>query len=131
MWVDERGSEVLGVTECHRRLALGAKLGLHGHLGVATGGAPSVLPVNYRWRDGDIVVRIGDGLFDRVMREGVVAFEVDGEESGRRWSVLVRGLATEEHADDVADLPEPEVAEPGHRLVRIRADVITGRVLAS
>ena len=47
MWIDARGSEVLDAPECQRLLAIGAKEGLHGHLGIALDGAPLVLPVNY------------------------------------------------------------------------------------
>ena len=47
MWIDERGSEVLMIPECRRMLALGAKQGRHGHLGIPQEGAPLVLPVDY------------------------------------------------------------------------------------
>ncbi len=135
MWIDERGSEVLGVPDCHRLLAIGAKEHRHGHLGVPQDGAPLVLPVNYAVHGPDVVVRIGEGLFHRVDTQ-LVAFQVDGKTQGgiegdqrpQIWSVLVQGLALED-GDNVptGHIPQPEVVDLGLRVVRIRADVVTGR----
>src|SRR5664280_2648909 len=131
MWIDERGSEVLDPAECHRLLALGAKQGLHGHIGIASDGAPLVLPVNYAADGSDVVIRIGEGLFERVEGARLIALQVDGVDAGRAWSVLVRGLAIEDDGEHGGHLPEhfpqPAVTEPGHRIVRIRTDVVTGR----
>lgn len=128
MWTDARGSEVLELGECRRLLALGAKQGLHGHLGIPKDGAPLVLPVNYVVSGPDVVVRIGEGMFKDVSGGDLISFQVDGVEGDRLWSVLVRGLAIAEEASSMGtDLPVPEVALPGHRIVRIRADVVTGR----
>ena len=87
----------------------------------------------------DVVVRIGEGLFQRVDSR-LVAFQVDGTTPGgiegdRRpqiWSVLVQGLALED-GENVATshIPHPEVVDPGRRVVRIRADVVTGRRFAA
>jgi hypothetical protein len=132
MWIDERGSSVLGRGECLRLLALGSKERRHGHLGVGQLGAPLVLPLDYVVRGPDVVVLMGEGLFARVEQAGLVAFQVDGETGGNQWSVLVRGLAGVEDADGAGGaLPVPRVASPGHRLVRIRTDVITGRRFAA
>jgi hypothetical protein len=132
MWIDERGSSVLGTGECRRLLALGSKERRHGHLGVGQPGAPLVLPLDYTVRGPDVVVRMGEGLFARVEQAGLVAFQVDGETGGDDWSVLVRGLALAEDEDGGGGaLPVPRVASPGHRLVRIRADVVTGRRFAA
>lgn len=137
MWIDERGSEVLELPECRRLLSLGAKEHRHGHLGVADGEAPVVLPVNYVMSDGDILIVVGEGLFHRLPNR-LVSFQVDGILSSQsvlksdetRWSVLVKGLATEEREPPGKDhLPVPEVPEPGRRVVRIRADAVTGRKL--
>ena len=135
MWIDDRGSEVLPLGECRRLLALGAKTGLHGHLGIAKDGAPLVLPVDFTTDGSDVVVRVGDHVFDQV--DGtLVAFQVDNAGSvgpagsEGRWSVLVRGLVGGLLEPSVAAaLPHPRVAEPGQRLVRIRGDVVTGRRL--
>jgi len=128
MWTDARGSEVLELSECRRLLAVGAKQRLHGHLGIPKEGAPLVLPVNYVVHGPDVVIRIGEAMFKDVSAGALISFQVDGVEDGRLWSVLVRGLAIDEDASSLGpDLPIPEIAEPGHRFVRIRADVVTGR----
>ena len=132
MWVDERGSEVLAVPECRRLLAIGAKEERHGHLGVPQDGAPLVLPINYAVHGPDVVLRIGEGLFHQVDAR-LVAFQVDGvsrmgDQSERIWSVLVQGLAIEDPENvPTSHVPHPEVVDPGERVVRIRADVVTGR----
>lgn len=135
MWIDDRGSEVLLVPECRRLLALGAKIGLHGHLAIAKEGAPLVLPVDYTVDGSDVVLRIGDHAFSEAYHE-LVAFQVDnaggheGAGGEGRWSVLVRGLLTDPVPHETAiALPQPRVAEPGQHLVRMRGDVVTGRRL--
>lgn len=139
MWIDERGSEVLDVPECRRLLALGVKQHLHGHIGIPAGEeAPTVLPLNYAIWDLDLVVVVGEGLFHRLANR-LVAFQVDGSDTPqgtfgggdtRLWSVLVRGLATEERGTQADRLPPAtQVTEPGQRVVRIRTDVMTGRKL--
>ena len=140
MWIDERGSEVLSIAECRRLLALGAKEHHHGHLGIPKTGAPLVLPVDYAVEGTAIVIQLGAGLFDHVNGQ-LVAFQVDSsshgvgcdpndEDARFRWSVLVRGLASELDSQvTLAHLPAPRVADPGHRLVHIRSDVVTGRRL--
>jgi len=136
MWTDEQGAEVLGLLECRRLLALGAKEGRHGHLGVPDDAGPVVLPVNYAMHGPDVVVLVGEHLFARLAGSNV-AFQVDdvtlprpylGEAGTQHWSVLVRGLAIEETAAAVdGHLPLPEVPAPGTRVVRIRADAVSGR----
>jgi len=138
MWIDERGSEVLDPPECGRLLALGAKRHHHGHLGISTDSAPLVLPVDYAVHDAEVVIQIGERLFDRVNGR-LVTFQVDysfdglardGGSPEGRWSVLLRGLASEmDRSAAGGHLPEPRVAEPGHRLVHVRGDVVTGRRL--
>jgi uncharacterized protein len=137
MWIDERGSEVLDLPECLRLLAVGAKRHHHGHLGIPTDSAPLIVPVDYAVDGGEVRIQVGEGLFDRVNGR-LVAFQVDGAPDGAggdpegRWSVLLRGLAGEMDRPAVPDhLPEPRVAEPGHRFVHIRGDVVTGRRLRS
>ena len=51
-----------------------------------------------------------------------------GDQSERIWSVLVQGLAIEDRENvPTSHVPHPEVVDPGERVVRIRADVVTGR----
>lgn len=140
MWIDQRGSEVLPVAECRRLLAVGAKRHHHGHLGVPTDGAPLVLPFDYAVHGVDVLIQIGEGLFDQVNGR-LVAFQVDHSpdgtqgsdtDTGSQWSVLVRGLAGELDQTVGRDhLPQPRVAQPGHRLVQVRGDIVTGRRLQS
>lgn len=139
MWIDERGSEVLTVPECRRLLAVGAKEHRHGHLGIPKDGAPLVLPVDYAVHGPDVVLRIGEGLFHQVDAR-LVAFQVDGVTSlgdveggeSKTWSVLIQGLAIEEYQNVLTShLPHPQVPEAGTRVVRIRADVVTGRRFAT
>ncbi|HVA08760.1 MAG TPA: pyridoxamine 5'-phosphate oxidase family protein [Acidimicrobiales bacterium] len=136
MWIDDHGSEVLALPECRRLLAVGAIEHRHGHLGVPQDGAPLVLPVDYAMHGPDVVLRIGEGLFRQVDAR-LVSFQVDGvtqmsgvegDQSKLVWSVLVQGLAIEDRQNvPMTHVPLPEVIEPGERVVRIRADVITGR----
>jgi hypothetical protein len=138
MWLDERGSDVLGLAECRRLMAFGVKAGLHGHLATCEAGDVAVVPVDYAMNGNDIVILIGEGLFGRV-RNQRVAFQVDGTdgsaaltgEPSRPWSVLVRGFAVEEVDTQLRSRPVPQVVEAGDRLVRIRADVVTGRRLGA
>ena len=130
MWLDERGSEVLGIAECRQLLAIGASKGLPGHLGISEPEAPTVLPLDYAVSGADVLLRVGEGLFGHIAGR-VVAFEVDGEgDDGRPWSVLIRGLAISEH-DEAAysRMPTPRVGQPGRHLVRIQSHVVTGRRL--
>ena len=100
MWIDDRGSEVLELPECQRLLAVAAKARRYGHLGIAQSDAPLVLPVDFAVHGPDVLVRVGENLFGRMLG-GLVAFEVDGTESdlgqginggARAWSVLVLSL---------------------------------------
>jgi len=130
MWVDQHGSEILGLGECRRLLALGAKEKRPGHVGVPQEHAPLVLPVDYRMHGPDVIVLVGDHLSAEMTSAQAVALQVDGVHEGHPWSVLVRGPAVEVEPDAIGDdLPSPAVAEPGRRYVRIRADVVTGRRL--
>lgn len=132
MWVDERGSDVLGTAECRQLLAIGASEGLPGHLGISEPNEPTVLPLDYAVSGPDVLVRVGEGLFSHMVGQ-LVAFEVEGTgDDGRQWSVLVRGLATPEHDEAAwAHIPEPRVTRPGKHVVRIKAHVVTGRRLGA
>jgi len=136
MWIDERGSEVLPLPECRRLLATAAKRHYHGHLGIPTDDAPVVVPLDFGVHDDDVILQVGEGLFDKINGR-LVALQVDnaavslsrsGVETEGWWSVLVRGLVTEGDAtSDGVGLPHPRIAEPGHRVMHLRSDVVTGR----
>ena len=96
MWIDAKGSTVLPSPECMRLLAVGAKEGGIGRVGIATDQAPVIIPVNFTLRDGQVLLRVGTGFLSQVADGHLVAFEVDhiDSDAGMAWSVLVRGLAT-------------------------------------
>jgi hypothetical protein len=132
MWLDRKGSTVIEVAECKRLLAVAAKLGLIGRVGIATDQAPLIIPVNFIVRDGQIVARIGKGFLSSAVANHLVAFEVDHVDSkvGGAWSVLVRGLATVSEGLTEVELESgaiPLVPAPGDQLLTIRPDLLTGR----
>jgi nitroimidazol reductase NimA-like FMN-containing flavoprotein (pyridoxamine 5'-phosphate oxidase superfamily) len=132
MWIDAKGSTVLPALECMRLLALTAKDGGVGRLGIGTDQAPIIIPVNFTLRDGQVLVRVGPGFFAQAAAGHLVAFEVDLVDSagGTAWSVLIRGLATVVEAPTETELAaagRPLVPEPGDMVLVLRADVLTGR----
>ncbi|MGP8060553.1 MAG: pyridoxamine 5'-phosphate oxidase family protein [Acidimicrobiales bacterium] len=135
MWIDQRGSEVLEPAECRRLLALAAKEVGYGRLAVSRQGAPVVVPVNFRWLDSEVRIRLAEGFLSSVVPGHLVAFEVDmiDQRADTAWSVLARGLAHEPDPADgpgTDDGPQPMVPRPGDRVLVIRPDVVTGRRFA-
>ena len=132
MWIDTKGSDVLPASECMRLLAVTAKDGGVGRLGIATAQAPVIIPVNFTLRDGQVMVRVGTGFFSQAAADRLVAFEVDQVDpaAGTAWSVLIRGMATliETPTDlELAAAGHPLVPEPGNMVLVLRPDVLTGR----
>jgi hypothetical protein len=131
VWIDHLGSEVLPLSECLRLLALAAKEEGVGRLAVARpDAAPLVWPVNFAYEHLLVLVRIGEGEMADAASGALVAFETDriSREAGDAWSVLVRGLATETSEHTVANLGgSVDAPDSGHRILAIRADVVTGR----
>ncbi len=133
MWTDQRGSEVLFLAECRRLLALAAKEGLTGRLGIPTQQAPIIQPVNFAYHQEQIVVRLGSGHMADSISGAHIAFEVDhvNHKTHTAWSVLVRGLATplEESKNRASSKfsPTPLVPVPGETVFVVRLDVVTGR----
>jgi len=130
--IDARGATVLGPPECKRLLAMAATLERIGRIGVATDQAPVVVPVNFTVHDEEIHIRLGAGFISQSADGSLVAFEVDQVDSvnGWAWSVLVRGLATvmdSAVAEDLEAAGAPLVPEPGHLILVIRPDLLTGR----
>ncbi len=92
--VDRTGLEVITPEDCIDLLATTPI----GRLAFVVDGEPVVLPVNYRWFEGNIVFRTLDGQkFQAALTEQTVAFEVDEWDARNRrgWSVLVKGQAAE------------------------------------
>jgi len=130
--MDREGSTVLPAPECMRLLAVAAKDTGLGRIGVPTDQAPVIVPVNFGIRDRCIFIRVGPGFFSRAAKGHLVAFEVDhvDAQEGVAWSVLARGLATlieSPTEGEVAIVARPLVPEPGHMILTIRPDVLTGR----
>jgi len=106
-----------------------------GRVGFTDDQGPVVLPVNYRIREGSVL--IATGLSTSLARFAVgktVAFEVEDvdpyTESG--WSVLVRGRAEIVPHDELPDSetrPRPWAEGPRPLVIRIVPDVVTGRWL--
>jgi hypothetical protein len=113
-------------------LAVAAKEDHVGRLAVTSGEAPLVVPLNFTYHDGGILVRIGPGRLSESVPGSLVAFEVDRVDTDRAeaWSVLVRGLAStvvSSSGTPGGAVPQTWVPEPGHTVLYIRPDVVTGR----
>ena len=124
--VDE-GLLILDERECRRLLATVTI----GRVGVTIGALPAIFPVNYRFVGGDIYFRTGEGTKLRAaVDNAVVAFEVDNVDPTDRtgWSVQVIGIAERVSDDDLCgDTIEPWAPGSRQHLVRIRAEILTGR----
>ncbi len=133
---DEHGTQELDEEECTALLA-GE---LVGRIGVVVDGQPLVFPVNYVFADGSVVLRTGFGALLSGAALGLVAFEIDGFDAGRRrgWSVLVQGVGHDvtdaldlksEHLQTLDVSPWAPGSKP--RLLRIDAKTVTGRRFGS
>ena len=95
-----------------------------------------VFPVNYVVTDGEIFFRSGPGTkMVRLTAAPEVTFEADGEEEGRLWSVVVRGVAERLGRDDQIQSSRVEAVSTSHptekfNYVRIRPLKISGRRFA-
>lgn len=121
--------------ECERLLAEA----IVGRIGFNFAGHPVILPVTFRFFDGEIIFRTGKGQkLHGVAADKPVAFEVDKWDAWERkgWSVLVLGTASE--IIDYEDFMEAEElnlqpwadSDEQDRWVRITPNKMTGRRLA-
>jgi nitroimidazol reductase NimA-like FMN-containing flavoprotein (pyridoxamine 5'-phosphate oxidase superfamily) len=133
MAMDESVMDALSPEECIELLEATSV----GRIGVVLGGAPMVLPVNYKWISDAhtpyLAVRTRPGnVIDRASPE--VAFEIDGIDAFHRvgWSVLVRGmlhhLGQPTVAREVLD-PHPWLQAERDSWLLIEPKSITGRRL--
>ena len=85
------GVEILAEEECRR--LLGSRT--LGRLAMVVSGWPQILPVNYAFTDGAVVIRTDAGLKLDETQMKEVAFETDevNEAAGTAWSVMVQGTA--------------------------------------
>ncbi len=96
---------------------------------------PAVRPVTFVLVDSAVVFRVShDSTLARTLRGNVVAFEADDLDRGCRtgWSVVVTGLAElvepgTEHDRITGALPEPWAPGVHDRVVRIQAQLVSGR----
>ena len=126
----KRHIAALGVDECVDLLRTRSL----GRLGYVAGGMPRILPFNFIFHQGSVVLRTGYGeVLDAVHLRHVV-FEVDDADTDTSsgWSVIVQGVAEEiwrpEELDIVRRLPLHPWA-PGDRdhYIRILSSTISGR----
>jgi hypothetical protein len=102
---------------------------------VAIGSDADIFPVNYRVRDGEVVVRTEAGTKPAASTlHGGVAFEIDQIDSVHRtgWSVVVHGHGREPRTvEEVAALDdlglEPWVAAEKSRWLVITPQSVSGR----
>lgn len=97
-------------------------------------GAPDIFPVSFLVHGGSLFVRSAPGAKVRALAaEPQVAFEVDGEDSHVRWSVVIRGRAVvleDETRIETSGVRALASAVRGERHVFIELipDTVTGRV---
>jgi hypothetical protein len=133
MEFDRNGLAVLERIDCLRRLGA---TGI-GRVAVTVGALPAIFPLTYAQRDGAVYFRTAPGTkLAAATANAIVAFEVDRFDrfAHTGWSVLVVGRA--EVVDDPDELESlrtlpltPWVSSDAVSLVRLRADLVSGRVL--
>ena len=135
--MDEVVLERLDEAECMRLIDRGGI----GRLAFAGRYDLTVLPVNYKIHNGEILFRtVHDSPIDEDLRTGIanaeyrVAFEIDefDFEAREGWSVLVQGPAhhvdtEEEQADALAAGVEAWAGGSRDHFIRIRPALVTGR----
>lgn len=133
MTTDHGGLEVLGFDECEELLR-GEYVG---RIAFVDAGEPVILPVNYAYRDGAVLIRTGEGSkLAAAATRPAVAFEIDGYDVDYHtgWSVLVTGVLEVLDGDEerrYEDVPLRPWADPSerHHWLRVRAHQVTGRRL--
>lgn len=129
---DRRTIVELDRQECERLLAEA----LVGRIGFNFAGHPVILPVTFRFFEGEIIFRTGKGQkLHGVAADKPVAFEVDKLDAWERkgWSVLVLGTASEiiDYEDfmeaEELNLPLWAGSADQDRWVRIVPNKVTGR----
>jgi nitroimidazol reductase NimA-like FMN-containing flavoprotein (pyridoxamine 5'-phosphate oxidase superfamily) len=121
----------LSRAECERLLSATTV----GRIGFVVGGSPLVLPVVYRFVDGEVVFRTSTGMkLHAVAANQPAAFEIDHVDTVTHtgWSVLVTG-----HASEVVEWDrrkrcealgiEPWTSQDLDRWVRIPTEHVSGR----
>jgi hypothetical protein len=127
--VDGAGLEVLDRAGCFRVLGEGGI----GRIAINAAALPLILPVRFAIDDERVVFCVGQGsTLDQATRDAVVAFEADGSEVGRDWSVSLVGIARHLLSDidvlraEALPLPRWWFDRPP-RFVAVSTEHLTGR----
>lgn len=104
-----------------------------GRLAVHDGAEIDIFPINFLVGDDAVYFRSAPGSkLERLAEQGDVAFEADGREGPRIWSVVLRGTAT--RLDDDAEIARSGIQElrtaheeGKYNYVRIAPRTISGR----
>jgi nitroimidazol reductase NimA-like FMN-containing flavoprotein (pyridoxamine 5'-phosphate oxidase superfamily) len=124
------GVEELDAEECWRLLTLSkvGRLAVLGH-----DGHPDVMPLNHLAHDGSLYFRTAPGgKLQSIEQHPEVAFEIDGQDARRRWSVVVRGSAR--RLTDAAEIEASGIAQlmswsptKKEEFVRVDPSTVSGR----
>lgn len=107
-----------------------------GRLATARDGQPEIFPINYCVDGQSVVFRTAEGSkLQELTDNALVAFEVDGWDDDKGWSVVIKGEATvitDERELQLADhMPlKPWVPTVKKHYVRITPGELTGRTFA-
>lgn len=108
-----------------------------GRLAINTPDGPDIFPVNFLVKDSAIYFRSAPGSkLVELTADPVVAFEADGVDDRKHWSVVVRGRALRLSLDtDIEDASVLELAAmaPNEKwnFVRITPSTVSGRRFAA
>ena len=135
MSIDDRQSlelERMSEAECLNAL----KGGVFGRLSFNLDDGPTILPVNYAFVDGCIVMRTARGSKLAMTPMTQVAFEIDDVDTYRTWgwSVVARGRAfditnaVDEQSENLRLLPfVPWLRGDRHHVIKINVHEVSGR----
>ncbi len=119
----------LDVDECWGLLAANT----FGRIATCAAGEIDIFPINYYADGSTILIRTAPGtkLLELTL-DHHVAFEIDGLEDDKAWSVVVKGTAQQLELNHEIELAETAPLEPWiptlkYRFVRITPTAITGR----
>ncbi len=130
--VDHAGLGILDRETCARLLASTPI----GRLAFISDGDVVVMPVNFRYHEGTIVIRTAVGSkLEAAARHAQMTFEIDqwDDTQAAGWSVIAKGRAREVLDDaEVEELSALGLrpwadADNKHRWIRIRPDELSGR----
>lgn len=120
--------DIIGEEDCFALLASTTV----GRVGLVHDGRVEIIPVNYRMRGRDVIIRTGaDGVLAALPGAAGVAFEIDRHDdlSGSGWSVLLGGtfeVLSDAEIDALESAERPLPWAGGERAVWLR--LVVGRV---